>query len=762
MTDLSKESATTKDELPDDVFVRPPGKRSRMWVRDGLLFIRSLDVSENESEAVPFNNDQLRQLARNYAHAPLGWPRALAYYDEQVGRQKEDDSGEPKEDECLSAVSATVVGVSAQTALLRFDGPDDSDRPVSTRSFAFDATCGDRVTMKTMRRGDRTRYLVIERALSGGDSGLLRDIGKLAASLPVNHEADREIGQLLTSLEGEHRPIGQSAERPSYIPPNAPWTWVTDGLGRQVGAWACVAGGELCVSMWNPKKEFGWFWALSCEDQWRDSFDPAMTPAAALQCRALYDRCVVDDEGRVWEMSRYFDSVKFVSGEDNWVLSTPIAILDWPRFCAGGITAPGQVAKVRAFVEAQKDSGPEAKQTTEDRGSAGVLRRKVHGVQSDPERTENQDAVPTEADEQSSSVGTCPECDGSGKTRHTYDGSEIPCPECQYDDLSLRPSAAKDARPMDELEPPFAGMVWDDVTDDDGEPVHRLTIGPLDLHRYRDGLVIFHQVPDYHDAALLLTDLTRALVGVVPLEDYAKAIPLHEIHAWPAKLESERDTALARAEKAEKHVASVDTSNEFLRERCANLRRDLTSPPLDALLATLSKALPGTSISPKNAREALELVVRERDEAKGRAEKAEAAASLRSAQVLAIGSVLCGDDKLVGRGDPRWTPSLDEARRLIRERNEAQARVRELEAEVEEANDRASKWETSSLSEHERHKQTESQLASVTAQRDRAWDTNEILKAQLEEMAKHTRQLADSFNDLLESQHQQSPHQAPA
>lgn len=50
-----------------------------------------------------------------------------------------------------------------------------------------------------------------------------------------------------------------------------------------------------------------------------------------------------------------------------------------------------------------------------------------------------------------------------------------------------------------------------------------------------------------------------------------------------------------------------------------------------------------------------------------------AAPDIRCAQLLAVGSVLCGDDKGEANDHPRWTPTLDQARALVRELAEARA-----------------------------------------------------------------------------------------
>lgn len=107
--------------------------------------------------------------------------------------------------------------------------------------------------------------------------------------------------------------------------------------------------------------------------------------------------------------------------------------------------------------------------------------------------------------------------------------------------------------PPSEPEPPFAGMgPWEDSETENGDPCKVIGLGPVWLVCNEDGGAFQLEQRWFEGSSQkFLTDLTRALVGVVPLEDYAKAIPLHEIHAWPAKLESERDTALARAEKVE-------------------------------------------------------------------------------------------------------------------------------------------------------------------------------------------------------------------
>jgi hypothetical protein len=249
-----------------------------------------------------------------------------------------------------------------------------------------------------------------------------------------------------------------------------------------------------------------------------------------------------------------------------------------------------------------------------------------------------------------------------------------------------------------------------------------------------------------------LIDLTRALLKVVPFGEWCSEVPA----TLTSVLREERDTALARGNELEKslhrfqhgeeiegdyacesslrqqkviddlrdelkvalaRMESAETlAQEFLaraekaegdcqaalkawhreEETVREMRRERNSLQsiLDTLLATLSKALPATPISPKNAREALELVVRERDEAKGRAEKAEAKFEAM---------------------DKRCAEYINT---LTRQRNEAQARARELEEELKEVSER----KLFSRRELERHVvEMETELASVTAQRDRAW-----------------------------------------
>jgi hypothetical protein len=451
--------------------------------------------------------------------------------------------------------------------------------------------------------------------------------------------------------------------RPSYIPPNAPWCWVTDGLGRQVGAWAEVQrDGTLVVHVQGIAN----FWHPMTDYQWSQAWmGPESSAEVALQCRALYDRCVVDDKGRVWEM--VWEQSPEADDDDDPVIAfgrsgdslVPLDVL--LRF----ITAPDQVAKVRAFIEAQ--CGPSEPVAIGEYSVSGLDAVYLAGK------------AATEADEQSSSVGinTTGECARCGKSHFRL--GNFCSRECE------RLGPAKAARPMDEPEPPFAGTTFD---------LQAAAIARLEL--------ALSKAESERDTALARGDelgksLHRFQHGEEIEGDYACESSLRQQKVID-DLRDELKVALARAEKAEfllnESVARERRTSDRASAsstRLVRLHRELGGPwdgdfaaeirrikhrvdtaererneaqsLLDALLATLSKALPTTPISPKNAREALELVVRER--------------------------------------------------------NEAQARVRELEAELKEANDRASKWETSSLSEHERRKQTESQLASVTAQRDR-------------------------------------------
>jgi hypothetical protein len=629
--------ATPKDELPEDMLVLADGRR-RMELVDGhlrvtgchgigfLVFSRADLVAE--AEANP---------------SPLGWPRALAYYDEQRLLEK---------------------------ARERLDDPS-----VQAQLAEVDA-------------------------------------------------------------------------KPSYIPDSAPWTWVTDGLGRQVGAWAVADKHDgVAIAVHSDESSYPFMWSPYLE-----SIRLAETRGAVTdQCRALYDRCVVDDKGRVWEMVWEY-GLPFLRAESPLIrhqLSTFTTDSEQLHedlaedLTACGFTAPDQVAKVRAFIEAQKDS--------------------ASGAATTASAVEPHDAaVPTEADEQSSSAGVTHDLkcwpapfraiSSGAKTfefrkndrgyqrgdllhlrewrpdTEQYVGSELvrrvsyvltegfglPEGYCIMSLAEPEPdlAAAKDARPMDEPEPPFA-----DVTE---TPGRNIVVG----NGRRSGKT-FEQL----QATLRRLNVAESERDTARLEVRLQSGLIEE-------LRDERDTALARAEKADSKARVLERLAD---QRLANWvkaghERDDIQSLLDALLATLSKALPATPISPKNAREALELVVRERDEAKGRAEKAEFLlresvdrerrtsdrASASSTRLVRLHRELGGPwDGDFAAEIRRIKHRADTAER---QRNEAQSRVRELEAELKEADDRASKWETSSLSEHERRKQTESQLASVTAQRDRAWE----------------------------------------
>jgi hypothetical protein len=293
------------------------------------------------------------------------------------------------------------------------------------------------------------------------------------------------------------------------------------------------------------------------------------------------------------------------------------------------------------------------------------------------------------ADEQSSSVGisdeggvvgACPYCKGRavpgafGLFRCTVCRASGPWSFAP--DQPLPPPAAPD--------PPFAGMnvpLPTGLTGDD-EPTHIAVFGPITISWYRDGLVTLNTFVKQGELAQLLTDLTRALVRVVPhrlwlgavIDGVSDATAEEWIQLRDARdqYQSERNAALARAEKAEK---------------LAEERRHAHNQIFDELR---------------------------------KAEK------------------------------ERFVEMTNHAALMERERNEAQARVRELEAELEAANTEASKWNTTSLCENQRRQQAEKELASVTAQRDRAWNANEILQEQLEGFAQEARALADGFDATLE------------
>jgi|GEM_PF-156281 len=86
-------------------------------------------------------------------------------------------------------------------------------------------------------------------------------------------------------------------ERPSYIPASADWLWVTDGLGRRVGAWFSQTAADTGSGAYGPyvimhvPGGLPQHWAPRLDYCWnRTRLGDPGTPSAAAQLRPLYER----------------------------------------------------------------------------------------------------------------------------------------------------------------------------------------------------------------------------------------------------------------------------------------------------------------------------------------------------------------------------------------------------------------------------------------------------------------------------------------
>jgi len=110
------------------------------------------------------------------------------------------------------------------------------------------------------------------------------------ALLEKELEASEKVDGYLDTFDPEkaaasRAELAASEIRPSYIPDGAWWGMVTDGLGRQVGAW--VAG--TCVRVFDPDDRYSpWFWRDGSK-HWNGTC-PALT-------ESLYNQCLI-----IWEM----------------------------------------------------------------------------------------------------------------------------------------------------------------------------------------------------------------------------------------------------------------------------------------------------------------------------------------------------------------------------------------------------------------------------------------------------------------------------